>query len=420
MSELVPSIVSLDKGLNLQTAKLIAPPGSVFDGLNYEQVDFQGQKRIDGYARYDGSKLPALDEYVQIELTNVVGTPAAGALAFFGSDMFGVVLNYSAPNVAIAVINENANLSAGDSLTFNTYDSFGDVLATATGEFVEATEGKDTGVTADVHYQNLLDYTAVLRGKIESLPGGIIGLHWFRDRLYAVADVATVFLNSGSQIFPEDVLSVNNDPSTAARVLDSFVTGTGRIVFLDTQDTSTWYGTGGVWRNGINIGTLGGEEGDAPFGFMASFFESRTERQVLEEDFPGPYNFGWKFNHLGWLINFEEGNSLFGSLPSLNQNIEGIGTQGPTSTAGNNGRPLALLQKVNITNSFAQVNGWKSTQTPTTFLLDPDNLTDIDTDFIYADAFIQWDGTTGQVSAPGLATNSLIEYTATATVEVSV
>ena len=48
MSELVPSVLVLDKGLNLQTAKFIAPPGSVFDTLNYEQVDFQGHKRIDG------------------------------------------------------------------------------------------------------------------------------------------------------------------------------------------------------------------------------------------------------------------------------------------------------------------------------------------------------------------------------------
>ena len=40
MSDLVPSVLPLDKGLDLQTAKIIAPPGSVLDSLNYEQVDF--------------------------------------------------------------------------------------------------------------------------------------------------------------------------------------------------------------------------------------------------------------------------------------------------------------------------------------------------------------------------------------------
>ena len=57
----------LDKGLNLQTAKILAPEGSVLDSLNYEQVDFQGQKRIDGYARYDGSALPALDDFIVLD-----------------------------------------------------------------------------------------------------------------------------------------------------------------------------------------------------------------------------------------------------------------------------------------------------------------------------------------------------------------
>ena len=67
MSRLQPSLMVLDKGLNLQAPKILAPEGSVLDSLNYEQVDYQGQKRIDGYARYDGSVLSAFDDFVVIE-----------------------------------------------------------------------------------------------------------------------------------------------------------------------------------------------------------------------------------------------------------------------------------------------------------------------------------------------------------------
>ena len=96
-------------------------------------------------------------------------------------------------------------------------------------------------------------------------------------------------------------------------------------------------------------------------GILASFWESRTEQQVLNEDGPsGPYDFGWKFNHLGWRVPFEDGSSSFGELTSLNQNRQGVGVQGPTSISGDSGKPLVLTQKVNISNLPAQVNGWKT------------------------------------------------------------
>ena len=79
-----------------------------------------------------------------------------------------------------------------------------------------------------------------------------------------------------------------------------------------------------------------------------------------------------------------------------------------------------LLQKVAITNKPAQVNGWKSSQTPNSYQLDPDNLTNIDSTYIYADAYITWDGATGFVEAPGATSPSIPEYSATATVEVEV
>jgi hypothetical protein len=415
MSNLEPSVVALDSGLNLQTAKIIAPPGSVLDTLNYEQVDFQGQKRIDGYARYDGGLLPALDEYYVLTLATAPAWGNGEVLVTANKKVIGRVLSMSGTTAHIAIIDYN-RIPTADSVVYVMGDNgapsgSATVLSCVTGSSVDDVE---------THYTNLLDYMGVLRTGTEELPGGIIGLQWFRDRLYAVADVAMIFLDGTTpQIFPEDVLTVSG---VSARVLDSYTGDTVRVVFLDTQDTGAFYvPAASVTRgSGEPVGnTAAGDQYDIPVNAIASFFESRSEQQVIDED-GSNFDWGWKFNHLGWQVNFQDGLSLFGSLPSTNQNIEGLGIQGPTSTAGNNGRPLVLLQKVNISNAQAQVNGWKSTQTPTSYLLDPDDLTEVDTDLVYADGYISWDGTTGQVSAPGATSGTLQEYAASSTIEVQV
>lgn len=159
-----------------------------------------------------------------------------------------------------------------------------------------------------------------------------------------------------------------------------------------------------------------GATAPAPY---ATIYESRTIQQVLEED-TGSYNFGWKAVELGWLIPFEAGTSTYGQLVALNQNRKGVGVQGPTSIAGTQGSPLTLVQKVNITDIFTQVNGWKSSSTPNSYALDAGDVSTADSRYAYADAFVSWSGETGVVSAPGLNGSSLTEYPATNTVEVEI
>lgn len=410
MSDLTPSLVGLDKGLNLQTAKIIAPAGSVLDTLNYEQVDFQGQKRIDGFARYDGSLLSAIDEYYVITLTD----PFAGIVTdLVATDvgLLGIVVFVSSNIIHIAVINENAIPVAADTL-YRIVDG-----ASVSGNVVTAiTTGTNSGATVEAHYTNLLAYNEIIRIEVESLPGPIAGLHWFRDRLYAVAGVTAASINGTTPIiYPNDVLTLNG---VNVKVLDAYVLTNTRLVFLASMSPDDWQVEGEeVFRDAVSMGLIAnGFESFGTIDDIASFFESRNEAQVLEEDGPsGPYDFGWRFVDLGWIVPFEDGISLYGSLPSLNQNIDGLGIQGPTSITGNNGRPALLTQNVEATNFRDQVNGWKSSQTPSSYFLDPDNLTDVDTTYIYADAYLSWDGTTGAVVAD---TEVLTEYSATATVEI--
>lgn len=413
MSNLQPSLIGLDKGLNLQTAKIVAPPGSVLDTLNYEQVDFQGQKRIDGFVRYDGSHSPALKDYYRITLTDSYVAADTGLVAV-DAGVLGRVFSSSGSTIYVSVIDENNIPVVGD-----TVYGIDDTGASVNGNIVTAiVKGADSDATVDQHYAKMLEAMQWTRDNTEELPGSIAGLHWFRDRLYAVADITAVSLMGASPvIYPNDELVLGDD---TVKVLDAFTLGGTRLVFINTMNPEPWQVEGtDVTRNAISVGAIApGFEQITTEDELATFFESRSELQVLEEDGPsGPYDFGWRLVDLGWEVNFENGISLYGSLPSLNQNITGIGTQGPTDTSGNNGKPLILTQAVNITNKPVQVNGWKSSGTPTTYELETDNITDTDGDTIYADAYISWDGTTGEVTAE---TETLVEYPATNSVVVDI
>lgn len=415
MSELTPSLVELNKGLDLQTPKITAEAGTVLDTLNYEQVDFQGQKRIDGFSRYDGRKLATFDEYYVIEFVELFLGDEGDLLAIDG-DVFAVVLSTdNLGGVAVAIINEKIIPTAADVV-----DRLDPVSGAATTQYTVSTItlGSTWEVTPDAHYANLLAYQKVLRQNVEALPGPIAGLHWFKDRLYAVADVVAVSLDGTTPtIYPNDAL---DNGFEEVKVLDAYTMADTRIVFIDSFDTDgLWQEEGrDITRNAVSVGAVAsGFEGASE---IASFFESRSEQQALDED-DGDPDYGWRFKDLGWKINFDEGTSLYGSLPSLNQNIDGLGTQGPTDITGNNGRPTSIRQNIVITNNpIVQVNGWKSTQTPNTYDLDIDNLTTVDDVFIYADAYIAWDGVTGTVASPGLTTSALEARDPAAAVSVEI
>ena len=320
MSELAPSIVPLALGLNLQAPKLMAEPGSVLDTLNYEQVDFQGQKRIDGFVRYDGS----LGSYQDIFYRVPSASGSTGTIIYDGGKPAAVVVGNSGGTI-VAIIDDNYRPS-------------------------DAQEIKSF-MTPGEHYAAILEYNQVLRNRATTLDGAVAGLHWFEDRLYAVAPAPS---------------GIPNVPA----------------------------GVGTLWQ-------------------------SRTERQAQEE-LGNAAAYGWAFIHQGWILPFVEGISLYGSLPAANQNRQNIGVQGPTSVSGSSGSPLSLIQKVKITNGATQANGWKSSDTPTSYILKASDVEDTDGVYVYADAYIEWDGETRLVSAPGANWPVVPEYSATATIEVEV
>lgn len=423
MSRLVPEVIALDKGIDLQSAKIIAPKGSVLDSLNYEQVDFQGQKRIDGFTRYDGKVLASIDEYYVLEL-NATFTGDVGNVLYFEAGLFGVVLSVDDTTVVAFVFNRRLLPSVGQDIFY--LDSTG-APASGTWVVVSINKGTDLASGADEHYTNLLQYQKALREQVGPLPGPVAGLHWFKDRLYAVAGMTRTVVNSAYNIYPNMTLTLN-DSGSVATVAEAFDYGGGVwVVLLDTFNPyGDWTTTGNTLTVGQGIGD--GEIGDLntyvypnPGDDIATFFEAVTPQQANEDDRFNSLAAGWVFNHLGWKVAYEQGKSIFGSLSALNQNISGLGAQGPT----NEGYALTLRQNVVITNKQGQVEGWKDSDTSETFALDPkvigENaplLSEIDgeTRVIYADAYISWNAETGTITAPGITTPALEARPANATV----
>lgn len=385
MSDLVPSIVPLSAGLSLQVPKLMAPPGSLTSVLNYEQVDMQGQKRVDGYARYDGSLLSALDDFRVVYDEDI--TPAyttEGVILLTGGDPVAIIVGYGDGSVHMVPINDN--------------------LMPAN------TRGREVVSDPEEHYLLLLEYMETLRQRTEDLPGPVAGLHWFRDRLYAVATTVTVFALLDERVYPNDIITTGGH---SAKVLDVIEEVDYSVLSLSAMDPELWDVEASLSRNGVTIGQLAPYTAIRGIPEVASIYESRTERQVYQEN--TDRDFGWRFVDLGWSLNFREGLTLYGGLPSLNQNLGAIGS-GWSGTGGNTGSPLILTQNINISNDREQVNGWKNSNTPTSYGLSPSNITTLDSAFIYADAYVSWDGETRVIT---VAKDNLVEYPATATVEVS-
>lgn len=223
MSRLAPGLIELNKGLDLNTAKIAAPEGTLLDSLNYEQVDFQGQKRIDGYARYDGSKGSYIDDFLRIEGSS--GTPgdivhlsSSGELGAEGK-LFGIVVGSSDGSMDVAVIDETLipKLSAA-----------------------HAWGTKAAGLSPDEHYELILLYNQVLRERTTELPGPVAGLHWFRDRLYAVADVLAIVVGAPVEDCSRTHFSDGYNDESHLENPPEWVAGYGHVVISNYPCNYDW------------------------------------------------------------------------------------------------------------------------------------------------------------------------------------
>lgn len=390
MSRLNPSLLALDKGLDLQTAKILAPEGSVLDSINYEQVDFQGQKRIEGYSRFDGTVMAAFDDYVLMTFIAsgcFIGIPEDVSYTVHINDkLWGITLGpYGLDGDAgyVAIIDHTITPKEGDDLKLN---------SVPTGSIVSVTSGRDLGLTPDEYYQSLLTLNTKLRPRTGSLPGGIAGLHWFRDKLYAVANILRLSVSGASADYIGIPAEIKNSTSYIIDATNSYVDviSTADVAVGDYVNTDR----GNLQVTAVSVINKG------------SLYVTLNEQQALDEASKA----GWNPVHLGWKVYFTAGAVPYGALTAINQNRQNVGVQGPTSTEGNSGSPSLLFQAAVITNKNTQVRGWKSFDSPEAYVIDPADVQQEDNAYIYADGFISWTADSSIVNISGSDGNGLVEY----------
>lgn len=383
-SELKPTVIPLTKGLDLTSPKLVAEQGSLVDNINYELVDFSGYKRIDGYERYDGRASPSITQYYRISTTDSVASYVLGDVlvadktVFYSTEVIAPTF-LDLDGLGSYLVDENGDYivtTAGSGSSTST-GPFGVVLGTgnsgstnyiyfaalnrryfpsngATVYRVDLSSGSNvnsiTATTIQVDhdfdtpedvYTNLLSYQESLRGLISELPGTPIGLHWFRDRLYAVSGLAKLKLVSvdsgtgnpttgdqGAATMPALGETITSDGGKTVTVLSATDLGFEPAGFTDVNVVELLVAgissTALIGETFSDIGwggptVVGKVETISSDSTRAGLWVCKSIEQTILEDTPA-LEFGWKEINLGWYFRFDNGNVPAGYFDKLERN----------------------------------------------------------------------------------------------------
>jgi hypothetical protein len=199
--------IVLNQGLDLTTSNLQVDKGALRDCLNFEVVDRLGYQTLSGFDRYDGSLSPDQVEFYvfELDLDNSPIPPGAGdkfRSQATPANRYGVIVErlVQGPRQYIVYARFSADLTPSGGETLEVYNAGG---LTAPFEPLSApvpyTQFTDDENAADI-YARFEGWNDVLRAQIDALPNQPIGVHWYRDRLYAVVDELRMGFTSGGGI----------------------------------------------------------------------------------------------------------------------------------------------------------------------------------------------------------------------------
>jgi hypothetical protein len=243
-----PSVVVLDKGLDLVSAKMMAAPGSLLSCKNYEITDTMGLSRISGYEPYDAQVSPSLTSLYRVvfdttptvaegdtivtttvPVRDTVTTPylleqISGSEDYILLDGYGVdklsydedlvtvvtllnptltrrivvgkVISVDLPTDSIWLMVTNSDYFSINN-TLQVLD-LGTVLTTDLPAISTITSAYDYYSTADDYSGAILTAAEELREDISDLSAPAAGLHLFRDTQYAVAAARTFKVSIGT------------------------------------------------------------------------------------------------------------------------------------------------------------------------------------------------------------------------------
>jgi hypothetical protein len=337
--------VILNHGLDFSSAKVTAQPGSLYSSYNFEITDKVGYSRVEGFERYDGGYSPsyAQDGTVITLRTNRNFSPAPsnGDFVTYNGVQYGRVVGTFLSGEGIRDIYivrfSNAQLSVGNFVLQPSAQLFSAAVISA-----PPADPSNNSPRATDNIIALNNVYSGIRSEITSLPNARIahGLHWFKDRLYAVVDDLKIpFSNGTDEVFVGEEIEWETSGYTAivrdVEVTDGTWTNEDpaegflvvQAVLNTTAPDTVSYAS--VWASQdvtINRDTpvAGALTIGASTALQAASGASlwRTDNELLIDQGkmePDNLNYGWNPVDMGIEFGFEDGTYFFDRFPMLNR-----------------------------------------------------------------------------------------------------
>lgn len=213
----------LKGGLDLVTVKPLSKPGTLKQCLNYEVTTMAGYTSLPGLARFDGSRNVGSYKVWRLRYTGSANAHlVAGTEVWFDPAIRGFILDVDVQNdinIIYAIFpGEMAAPALPATLT----------SASTTQDMLSRDAIFDGRGEQDTFNQALQSITEYQSGEIGAVPGragsDIIGLFWYKDRLYAIRDLARISFEGGYYVDSDEGKYLLVDGSYY-KILDVVVTG---------------------------------------------------------------------------------------------------------------------------------------------------------------------------------------------------
>lgn len=384
LSQLTPSVTALEGGLDLANPKHATTPGTLSDCLNVEVAERVGYKSIDGLERHDGRLGPSIgqsSEMVTFASLNTLDLVVGDTIGVVGqAGDWATVVSIRSPTGASPSLDHFSAYVHGDQNVLLDTTNTISLVNTRTSTTFSARPlvradlvSNDTPAEQAIKFYN--DVYDDINQTVTTIPNGsrAHGLHWFRDRLYAVANMVEYkFTNGNYEVLPN--MKIEDSDGNYAIVRDVVVTDGS---WDDGDAVGFLYTT----SENVAVGNVDFVEGD-PETTVESDVLTITERssqdksqkaqlwRTTEQEFvldgtqtpDGTDAYGWNPIDMGYVVNFKDGSYIADQLPSINRkNVDDPAASSPvvSSTDENDtdSAPQGLDRGDNIPGLPANVAG---------------------------------------------------------------
>lgn len=219
--------IVLNQGLDLTTSNLQVDKGALRDCLNFEVVDRLGYQTLSGFDRYDGSLSPDQVEFFAFRTEPLDPAPAVGAafIRTIDNEPVGVCVHTEADDtdpdstwVVYARFSASVGVEASVSYREATVGVVIPFTAVTSAVPYISSPILPAGDNADEIYADYESWNDLLRARVLSLPSQPVGVHWYRNRLYAIADELRLgFTNAGGVLSGPPSVTVAIEPNMVLR-----------------------------------------------------------------------------------------------------------------------------------------------------------------------------------------------------------